>query len=38
VRAPIWIEFTSPRTTAIGQMEESLPIVTLPMTSALGAT
>ena len=34
VRAPISIEWTSPRTTAVGQIDESSPIVTLPITTA----
>jgi hypothetical protein len=34
VRAPISMEFTSPRTTAVGHTDESSPIVTLPITTA----
>ena len=38
VRAPISIECTSPRTTAAGQIDESSPILTRPMTIAAGST
>ena len=37
VRAPIEIVLTSPRRTAPGQIEESSPIVTRPITDAAGS-
>ena len=38
VRAPMRIQFTSPRTTQLNQMEASSPISTSPSTRALSAT
>ena len=38
VRAPISMEFTSPRTTAVGQTDASSPIDTRPITTADGST
>ena len=38
VRAPTSIRPSSPRSTAVGQTDDSAPIVTLPITTASGWT
>ena len=38
VRAPMWISPSSARSTALGQIDDSGPIVTAPITTASGWT
>ena len=38
LRGPISIRPSSPRSTAVGQIDASAPIVTLPITTASGCT